>query len=120
MLVTSQYDSPSPAAHVHPHPPGLSISAGWRQSFEQAPSQVAGSSPRTHDSPSHVPSQPFPADWLQSLRLMHHYCTSAAQVLSRDSATEELWRTAIPEAAASHVRPPHLGLAVFMGKRCPD
>lgn len=42
-------------------------------------------------------------DWLQSLRLMHHYSTSTRHVLPKDACTEELWKTAIPEMACSHV-----------------
>ncbi|KAF4777187.1 fungal Zn binuclear cluster domain-containing protein [Colletotrichum scovillei] len=41
-------------------------------------------------------------DWLQSLRLMHHYSTSTRHVLPKDACTEELWKTAIPEMACSH------------------
>ncbi|OHE90948.1 fungal Zn binuclear cluster domain-containing protein [Colletotrichum orchidophilum] len=41
-------------------------------------------------------------DWLQSLRLMHHYSTSTRHVLPNDACTEELWKTAIPEMACSH------------------
>ncbi|GKT57656.1 fungal Zn binuclear cluster domain containing protein [Colletotrichum tofieldiae] len=41
-------------------------------------------------------------DWLQSLRLMHHYSTSTRHVLPQDACTEELWKTAIPEMACSH------------------
>ncbi|KAL0941724.1 C6 zinc finger domain-containing protein [Colletotrichum truncatum] len=40
-------------------------------------------------------------DWLQSLRLMHHYSTVTSNTL-KDSCTEELWKTAIPEMACSH------------------
>ncbi|OLN86223.1 Sterol uptake control protein 2-like protein 3, partial [Colletotrichum chlorophyti] len=41
-------------------------------------------------------------DWLESLRLMHHYSTSTRHVLPKDASTEELWKTAIPEMACSH------------------
>lgn len=42
-------------------------------------------------------------DWLQSLRLMHHYSTVTCNALPSDACTEELWKTAIPEMACSHV-----------------
>ncbi|KAK6223623.1 fungal Zn binuclear cluster domain-containing protein [Colletotrichum tabaci] len=41
-------------------------------------------------------------NWLQSLRLMHHYNTSTCHVLTNDRCTEELWKTAVPEMACSH------------------
>ncbi|KAF4821028.1 Sterol regulatory element-binding protein ECM22 [Colletotrichum siamense] len=41
-------------------------------------------------------------DWLQSLRLMHHYSTVTCNALPSDACTEELWKTAIPEMACSH------------------
>lgn len=48
-------------------------------------------------------------DQMQSLRLLHHYSTSAHSLLSHEPATAELWRTTVPEIAFDHVRapPPH-------------
>lgn len=43
-------------------------------------------------------------DQMQSLRLLHHYYTSAYSLLSHEPATAELWRTTVPEIAFSHVR----------------
>lgn len=52
---------------------------------------------------SQLNSQHFSLDWLQSLRLMHHYCTSTCLELPGETPTHELWRSAIPEAACSYV-----------------
>lgn len=43
-------------------------------------------------------------DQMQSLRLLHHYYTSAYSLLSHEPATAELWRTTVPEIAFDHVR----------------
>ncbi|KAJ3547802.1 hypothetical protein NM208_g1325 [Fusarium decemcellulare] len=46
--------------------------------------------------------QLFSPDWMQTLRLLHHYSTVVYLTLSRDPATAELWKTAVPESAFSH------------------
>lgn len=43
-------------------------------------------------------------DQMQSLRLLHHYYTSAYSLLSHEPATAELWQTTVPEMAFNHVR----------------
>ncbi|KAF6811572.1 C6 zinc finger domain-containing protein [Colletotrichum musicola] len=80
---------------------------------------AAGTSPYSADSaidPRSAPPPPQPAapdhdpgpdpdlseEWLESLRLMHHYSTITCNVLPQDPCTEELWKTAIPELACSH------------------
>ncbi|ETS82991.1 hypothetical protein PFICI_04867 [Pestalotiopsis fici W106-1] len=39
---------------------------------------------------------------MQSLRLLHHYFSSAYRLLSYETATAELWRTTVPEIALTH------------------
>ncbi|TEA21058.1 Sterol uptake control protein 2 [Colletotrichum sidae] len=63
---------------------------------DPAPHPAASTSASAPDPPD------FSEDWLQSLRLMHHYSTSACIDLPQDACTEELWQTAIPEMACSH------------------
>ncbi|KAK7217519.1 hypothetical protein V2G26_005522 [Clonostachys chloroleuca] len=43
----------------------------------------------------------IPAQWMQSLLLMQHYCNHTYKTLSR-SATEELWKETVPKTACQH------------------
>lgn len=43
------------------------------------------------------------ADWMRSLQLFYHYCTSTCLTLAVDPPTVQLWQITVPEIAISHV-----------------
>jgi hypothetical protein len=45
-----------------------------------------------------------PPEWMQRLRLLHHYHASAYSVLAREPETTDLWRLVVLQIACSHVR----------------
>ena len=44
------------------------------------------------------------ADWMQSLQLLHHYCTSTYATLANTPESQHVWQLTVPQIAFGHVR----------------
>jgi hypothetical protein len=53
---------------------------------------------------SQEPNSYYSPEWILSLRLFHHWCTSVYLTFSKDPATREIWGNAVPEMACNNVR----------------
>ncbi|RTE80124.1 hypothetical protein BHE90_005331 [Fusarium euwallaceae] len=92
MLETSEATSPSKIEAV---PPRGSVSP-------DSPATHSGihlAVPRNSDL---VQGSYYSPEWMQSLKLLHHYSTTVYATLVRDPSTTELWKVTVPQIACAH------------------
>ncbi|ETS84446.1 hypothetical protein PFICI_02471 [Pestalotiopsis fici W106-1] len=68
----------------------------------EAAAAALGSESQTAPRIADRPDRRSSAEWLQSLRLWHHYTTQTCYVLPRSKHHVQVWKTAVLEAAHSH------------------